>query len=240
MDAEKPSPSSAPFKVEQPPKPAKTTAPAADDDGPNKPLGFSLQNLDPAHPYLTERGLSAKTIAEFGLGYCQKGSMTGRIVVPIHNAEGQLVAYAGRWPGSPPDEDTPKYKLPPGFRKAREVFNLHRAMREQSESPLYVVEGFFDCIWLYQHGIRRVVALMGSTLSPVQAALIQKSVTPDSRIVVMLDEDEAGRAGREKIVSRLALHCFVKIHQFAHEDQQPDGLTADQSRALLDRGDGTA
>ena len=154
--------------------------------------------------------------------------MTRRIVVPIHNTEGQLVAYAGRWPGTPPDENTPKYKLPPGFRKAQEVFNLHRAMREPQDRPLYVVEGFFDCLRLWQHGIRRVVALMGSSLSPVQAALIQRVVTPDDCIVVMLDEDDAARAGRAKIVVRLALHCFVSTHQFAHEDEQPDTLTPEQ------------
>ena len=223
----------APSKVERPPKTSKPKRPDVDEDGPNKPLGFELQHLDAEHPYLLERGLSAETTREFSIGHCSKGSMTGRIVVPIHNAEGQLVAYAGRWPGTPPDEDTPKYKLPPGFRKAQEVFNLHRAMREPHDTPLYVVEGFFDAIWLWQHGIRRVVALMGSTLSPVQAALIQRIVTPDDRIVVMFDEDDAGRAGREKAVQRLSLHCFVRTHQFAQEGQQPDALTAEQVATLL-------
>jgi DNA primase len=223
----------APPKVERPSNAAKSKKPDADEDGPNKPLGFALQNLDTVHPYLAERGLSAETIAEFGIGHCNKGSMTGRIVVPILNAEGQLVAYAGRWPGTPPDEDTPKYRLPPGFRKAQEVFNLHRAAREPHDTPLYVVEGFFDCIRLWQHGIRRVVALMGNTLSPIQAALIQRVITPDERIVVMFDEDDAGRAGREKAVHRLSLHCFVRTHQFAQEGQQPDALTAEQLAQLL-------
>ncbi len=223
----------APPKAERPTKTAKPKRPDTDEDGPNKPLGFELQHLDAEHPYLLERGLSAETIAEFSIGHCSKGSMTGRIVVPIHNADGQLVAYAGRWPGAPPDEDTPKYKLPPGFRKAQEVFNLHRAMREPHDTPLYIVEGFFDAIWLWQHGIRRVVALMGSTLSPVQAALIQRIVTPDDRIVVMFDEDDAGRAGREKAVHRLSLHCFVRTHQFAQEGQQPDALTGEQIATLL-------
>ncbi len=223
----------APPKAERPTKAAKPKRPDAEEDGPNKPLGFELQHLDAEHPYLLERGLSAETIREFSIGHCSKGSMTGRIVVPIHNAEGQLVAYAGRWPSKPPDEDTPKYKLPPGFRKAQEVFNLHRAMCEPHDTPLYVVEGFFDAIWLWQNGIRRVVALMGSALSPVQAALIQRIVTPDDRIVVMLDEDDAGRAGREKAVARLSLHCFVRTHQFAQEGQQPDALTADQIAELL-------
>lgn len=222
-------------KATPPPKAptAKASEATTDDDEPNKPLGFALQHLDIAHSYFAERALTEEAIAEFGLGYCQKGSMTGRVVIPIHNAEAQLVAYAGRFPGTPPDEDTPKYKLPPGFRKAQEVFNLHRAAREPQDTPLIVVEGFFDCIRLWQHGIRRVVALMGSTLSPIQAAHIQKIVTPDSRIVVMFDEDEAGRAGREKVASRLSLHCFVRTIQFAHEDQQPDSLTAEEATALL-------
>jgi DNA primase len=232
-DAGEPLTPEAPPKTEPRPKAAKAKSPTVEDDGPNKPLGFALQNLDTAHPYLTERGLSAETIAEFGLGYCQKGSMTGRIVVPIHNAEGQLVAYAGRWPGTPPDEDTPKYKLPPGFRKAQEVFNLHRAMREPPDTPLYVVEGFFDCIWLWQHGIRRVVALMGSTLSAQQEKLIAAAVTPQSRIVLMLDEDDAGRAARDEIAPRLAKHCFVRTVAFEKENTQPDQLSPEALEQIL-------
>jgi DNA primase len=217
----------------KPTKSAKAKNPDADEDGPNRPLGFALQHLDAEHPYLLERGVSLECVAHFGLGHCAKGSMTGRIVVPIHNADGQLVAYAGRWPGTPPDEDTPKYKLPPGFRKAQEVFNLHRAAQEPHGMPLFVVEGFFDCLRLWQHGIRRVVALMGSTLSPEQAALIQRITASDDRIVVMFDQDDAGRAGREKAVARLSLHCFVHTHRFAQEGQQPDALTPEQIAEIV-------
>jgi DNA primase len=74
----------------------KEDAPQDDADQPNKPLGFALQHLDSAHPYLGSpdgRGLSAECIAQFGLGFCEKGSMAGRIVIPIHNAEGQLVVW---------------------------------------------------------------------------------------------------------------------------------------------------
>jgi DNA primase len=228
---ESPTPDATP-KAERPPKATKPKARSPDEDGPNKPLGFALQNLDAAHPYLAERELSAETIAEFGVGYCQKGSMTGRIVVPIHDAEGQLVAYAGRWPGPPPDEDTPKYKLPPGFRKAQELFNLHRAMREPDETPLAIVEGFFDCMRLWQQGLRRVVALMGCSLSTAQEELLTRATTQHTRVIVMLDEDEAGRAGRVQILNRLALKMFVQIFRFKQEGQQPEALTADELEAL--------
>lgn len=232
-ERKEPQPEKPQAKAQPAPKPTAT----APDTGPNKPLGFALQNLDTAHPYLTERGLSEATIAEFGMGYCGKGSMTGRVVIPIHNGDGQLVAYAGRWPGEPP-EDTPKYKLPAGFRKAQELFNLHRALRESDEAPLVIVEGFFDCLALWQHGIRRVVALMGSSLSPQQEEWIALAVNPRSRIVLMLDEDDAGREARVKIIPRLAAHCYVRTVRFEHEGQQPDSLTAEQLDTL--RGEGGA
>jgi DNA primase len=87
-----------------------------------------------------------------------------RIAIPIHNAKGEVVAYAGRWPGNPPD-GTPKYRLPTGFRKGLELFNLDRAIQEPADKPLVIVEGFFDAVKLHQHGCRKVVALMGSSLS---------------------------------------------------------------------------
>ena len=231
-DAGEPPTSDAPPKAEQRPKAAKAKAPSSNEDGPNKALGFELQNLDVAHPYLAERGLTEATIAEFGLGYCHKGSMTGRIVIPIHNSEGQLVAYAGRWPGIPPDEDTPKYKLPPGFRKAQEVFNLHRAMREPQDGPLYVVEGFFDCIWLWQHGLRRVVALMGSSLSLPQEELIRRHTDSGSRVIIMLDEDDAGKTARDGIAARLSKLCFVRTVVFDQPDMQPDQLSAEELQQI--------
>ena len=64
----------------------------------NEPLGFELR-LDPRHPYLQEREVSDGTISKFGLGSCDRGIMKGRICIPIHDAKGMLVAYAGRWPG---------------------------------------------------------------------------------------------------------------------------------------------
>lgn len=216
--------------------PAKPSATKPEvESGANKPLGFQLQNLDAAHPYLTERGLTSETVAEFGLGLCNKGSMTGHVVIPIHNAEGQLVAYAGRWPGTPP-EDQPKYKLPPGFKKSLELFNLHRAIQSDGSQSLVIVEGFFGCVKLHQHGCRKVVALMGSSLSAAQEELIRKHTNTNSHVIVMLDEDEAGQAGREDIACRLSRFCFVKVHQFNKPGAQPEHLSAEEVQELIGGG----
>ena len=203
---------------------------AKEEAGSNKPLKFHLE-LDPTHAYLSERGLTPETVAEFGIGYCGKGVMAGRIAIPIQNAEGQLVGYSGRWPGVPP-EQRPKYRLPDGFKKSAEVFNLARALKEPPGQPLIIVEGFFDVMKLWQLGVRKCVALMGSSLSATQAGLLTARLTPGSHVIVMFDEDDAGRDGREDVLRRLALRAFVRVIAFAEEDRQPEHLTAEEVQLL--------
>ncbi len=215
------------------PKPASRKTPSAEEPAAlNRPLKFRLDKLERSHPYLAERGLTLETAVDFGLGFCSKGMMAGRIAIPVHNATGEVVAYAGRFPGEPTDE-TPKYKLPPGFRKSQELFNIDRALKETDERPLVIVEGFFDAIKLHQHGCRKVVALMGSTMSGTQESLIRQNIRPDDRIIVMLDEDEAGRAGREDIACRLAKFSFVRVYEFPNPGTQPEQLSAGELTGIL-------
>ena len=204
----------------------------AEEPGANDPLKFELTNLNTDHPYIAERGLAPETASEFGLGYCAKGTMSGRIVIPIHNRDGALVGYAGRWPGKPPEE-RPKYKLPAGFKKSAEVFNLHRALKEESAMPLIVVEGFFDVMMLWQSGWTSAVSLMGSSLSATQEELLVSASDGKPGIILMLDEDEAGRTGRDKALCRLARRVFVRAAVLPREGAQPDHLTEDELSTLL-------
>jgi DNA primase len=219
-----------PSKSETRSKPAAKPAPVQENNTPNKPLKFRLDKLERDHPYLAERGLTLETLVDFGVGYCAKGTMAERIAIPIHNPKGEVVGYAGRFPGEP-GKDVPKYKLPPGFRKSQELFNIDRAGKESG--PLVIVEGFFGCMKLHQSGCRRVVALMGSTMSAAQEELIRQHTDRTSQVIVMLDEDEAGRAGREDIAVRLAKFAFVKIHVFDEAGQQPENLTQEEVQQLF-------
>jgi DNA primase len=214
------------------PRPATKPAPVQEKGEPNKPLKFRLDKLEREHPYLAERGLTLETIVDFGMGYCAKGMMAERIAIPIHNPEGNVVAYAGRFPGEPA-EGTPKYKLPQGFRKSLELYNIDRANKEPADKPLVIVEGFFGCMKFHQHGYRKVVALMGSTMSAAQEELIRKHTDGHSQVIVILDEDEAGRAGRDDIAVRLAKFVFVKVHTFNEEGQQPEDMSAEDVGQLL-------
>src|SRR6266853_3106331 len=103
----------------------------------NQPLNFQLKSVDSSHPYLAERGISQETAEAFGVGfYSGKGSMAGRVVIPIHNERGELVAYAGR----AIDGSEPRYKLPAGFHKSHVLYNLHRASSSTTQSEVIVVE----------------------------------------------------------------------------------------------------
>jgi DNA primase len=76
--------------------------------GGNTPLSFALSHIDSSHPYLAGRGIDSETARYFGVGYHRgKGFLAGRVVVPIHDENGFLVAYAG---GSV-DETDPKYRF---------------------------------------------------------------------------------------------------------------------------------
>lgn len=188
----------------------------------NKPLTFQLKGVDPAHPYLTTRGISKETAQEFGVGYFPgKGSMAGRVVIPIHDERGQLVAYAGR----SIDGTEPRYKLPAGFHKSAVLYNLHRVTGEE----VILVEGFFDCLKVWQSKNPFVVALMGCSLSEKQEQLLLRQFR---RVTLVLDGDEAGRKAADEIGRRLIRRVFVRVVDVS-EGNQPDQLSEEQLGLLL-------
>lgn len=190
----------------------------------NPPLRFALQYIDGTHPYLVSRRVTRQTIRTFGLGlYTGNGLLRGRIVIPIHNASGELVAYAGR----AIDGRDPKYRFPAGFRKSLVLFNLHRAIARLARTVI-VVEGFFDTITVHQAGYA-VVGLMGSTLSRYQADLLAAHF---DRVALMLDGDEAGRQGAMNIAQTLAARVSVSVISLA-DGQQPDQLPPGDIQRLV-------
>jgi DNA primase len=200
------------------------------DDAVNPPLRFALK-FDPSHPYLAARGLAPETIATFGLGYCTRGTMAGRIAIPIHNERGELVAYAGRWPGEDWPEGEDKYKLPDGFQKRHVLFNLHRCLDQSDRVPgeLVLVEGYVAAMQLFARGFP-AVALMGRTLSPEQLVVLQS--VGARWVTLLLDGDAPGRQSAAALVPLLARSFFVR-DVVLDGGQQPDELDEPTLRALL-------
>jgi DNA primase len=191
----------------------------------NRPLSFLLRNIDDRHPYLASRGVSEQTARYFGVGYYGgNGFLRGRVVIPIHNEHGGLVAYSGR----AIDQAEPKYRLPAGFRKSRVLFNLHRVLRRHDRA-LILVEGFFDAFKTHQAGYHNVAALMGSRLSERQAELIGMYF---DHVVLMLDGDEAGNAGTIAAVTVLSPIVAVETIRLA-SGAQPDQLASEEISQVL-------
>ena len=194
------------------------------EEGSNVPLRFTLTGVQGDHPYLAQRGIDAATANDFGVGlYSGPGLMSGRIVITIRNASCQLVAYAGRALDGRP----PKYKLPAGFHKALELFNLQHATVTGSKTAI-LVEGYFDCMRVHQAGFPWVVAIMGSSLSLAQESALLRHF---DHIVLMLDGDAAGRAASEAIAVRLSGRCSVQVVRVP-EGSQPDQLSCSAIRRL--------
>jgi DNA primase len=195
------------------------------NEGSNPPLSFILRGVDHWHPYLRARGIVPETAARFGVGfYSGPGLLSGRVVIPIHNARGQLVAYAGRsLDGAPP-----KYRLPAGFIKSQVLFNFHRAAGLDQETVV-VVEGYFDCLKVHQAGFPSVVALMGTMLFAATEALLLERFR---RVVLMLDGDDSGRRATARIARQLASKCSVCLVPVP-AGSQPDQLHGAEIAALL-------
>jgi DNA primase len=190
-----------------------------------RPLSFRLRGVDGDHRYLAARGISTRTTAEFGIGfYAGPGLLSRRVVMPIHDERGRLVAYCGR----SLDGTEPRYRFPAGFAKSQVLFNLHRAAAEGEEAVI-VVEGFFDCLKVHQAGFRSVVALMGSALYERQRRLL---IERFRQIVLMLDGDQTGRRASEMIAARLAGWVSVRVIELAAA-AQPDQLSESAIQEIL-------
>jgi len=210
-------------------EPVKDTPSDVEDNTqePNQPLTFTLKSIDASHSYIKKRGIKEETAEHFGIGFFYgKGSMADRLVIPIHNEEGELIAYAGR---AVDDKVEPKYKVPAGFRKSLVLFNYHRVKSSVNRGVVIVTEGFFDSMKIYQAGFPYVIALMGCEMSEAQENLL---IEHFDEVVIMLDADESGRSAASQIASRIVRKLFVRIVDVP-EGKQPDQLSSDEIRQVL-------
>jgi len=188
------------------------------------PKSITPIELDPTHPYLSQRGLKPDTIALFGLGYSCTGPMRGRVCIPIHHIDGTLVAYAGRWATDPVPQGVPRYLFTRGFRKREVLFNLHRVTRSDR---LVLVEGYWSAIRL--HGLDLpVAALMGCSTSPAHIALLKQRSF--NTLCLLMDGDTAGVRSRPKVLEELARDFYVRA-PLLPTGEKPDSIS---SGALLE------
>ena len=147
-----------------------------------------------------------------------------RIVFPILDARGRVIAFGGRVLG----DDKPKYLNSPEtpvFHKSRELYGLYQARKsERSLNRIVVVEGYMDVIALAQYGIGYAVATLGTATSEAHMERLFRHVP---EVVFCFDGDEAGRKAAFR-----ALESTLPVMQdgrqarflFVPDGEDPDSL----------------
>ncbi|MFZ1750313.1 MAG: DNA primase, partial [Saprospiraceae bacterium] len=166
--------------------------------------------------YLHSLGLTTKSDYDF---------FRSRVMFPIHNVSGKIVAFAGRTLSS--DKKVPKYINSPEseiYNKRSVLYGLYfarDAIRKADECIL--VEGYTDVITLHQGGIQNVVASSGTSLTKEQIQLIQR-FTPN--IKILYDGDPAGiKAALRGLDLVLEANMNVKL-VLLPDGQDPDSFLA--------------
>lgn len=149
--------------------------------------------------------------------------LCGRIIVPIVNMAGNVVAFGGRIFNG---EDAAKYKntvVTDIFDKSKNLFAINLAKKCKQEGRLeyiIVVEGYMDVIALNQAGFDMTVASMGTALTAEQARLASR-LTKD--VYICYDGDKAGQAATLRgldILKKEGLNVRVMT--------MPDGMDPDE------------
>jgi 5S rRNA maturation endonuclease (ribonuclease M5) len=150
--------------------------------------------------YFENRGFLSSTLSVFGVKDCvdKTSKMWGRSIIPV-TFRGKEVGYIAR---STQDYIQPKYLFSNGFKKTEFLYNYDRAVESSEKNHcLFLVEGQGDVWKLYESGVYNVVGIFGKDLSDSQKSLLIQSGVSD--IVILTDNDQAGREGRIKIQREL-------------------------------------
>ena len=116
-----------------------------------------------------------------------------RIMFPIHDTTGNMIAFGGRILSEDKQKPAAKYMNSPEtslFSKKRVLYNLHQAKKNnESKKFLYVVEGYMDVIALHQANIKNVVATLGTAVTEENLTQCFKYT---KEIICCFDGDKAG------------------------------------------------
>ena len=148
-----------------------------------------------------------------------------RIMFPIHDRRGRVIAFGGRVTDK---EDTPKYLNSPEtalFHKGRELYGLWQVRQAHSKiERLIVVEGYMDVVALFQFGVTQAVATLGTATTPDHAELLFRNAAD---VVFCFDGDKAGRGAAWKALES-ALPRMRDGRQafflFLPEGEDPDSI----------------
>lgn len=179
-------------------------------------VGWAGSAWSDASEYFRGKGFSEKEILDAGLA--RRGERGGlidkfrnRIMFPLNDSAGRVVAFSGRIFGEDASPEAPKYLNSPEtplFRKSRILYGFDRAKQHMRKLNFTIlVEGQLDLIASHQAGWGNTVAVSGTAFTPEHATLVKRMT---DNLLLALDADEAGikAAGR---AARAALQAGLNV-----------------------------
>ena len=188
-------------------------------------LGWAPPSGDALAKKLEGAGYTAQDGIEAGV-LRQRGSrdlLRERLVFPITNAPGKVVAFGGRIIQESTDKKNPKYLNTPEtsvYSKREHLYGLsfHRGDISRSKEAM-VMEGYLDVIAVSQAGFPLAVASLGTALTAEQCKLLSRYAR---RVHLFYDADRAGRSATEK-----AIDLFEQAGLLVHVSQLEQGEDPD-------------
>ncbi len=173
-------------------------------------IGYAPSDGDALLRFLKQK-YQDKLLVESGL--ISRGEQGGRlfdrfrrrIMFPIANDTGKIVAFGGRALG----DEMPKYMNSPEtpiYSKSNVLYHMDRAKEALRRSDFAVlVEGYMDAIAVARAGISNVVASCGTSLAEPQIKLLSRFT---KRVIINYDPDNAGQMAAERSVALLLEQDF--------------------------------
>jgi len=187
-------------------------------------LSSEMKQYDDGRVYMHGRGFTDETLEYFNVGYSNNRSM---VTVPVHSPDGICVGVVGR------SIKEKEFKNSPGLPRNSTIFNIHRAKR--IGATCIVVESSFDAMRVHQAGFPNVVATLGGHISSNNLSLLNRYF---NRIIIMTDNDQAGRALGNNIFNKLrnkdvlwASHSYGKI--YPHDAKDAGDMTDDEIKTCI-------
>lgn len=151
----------------------------------------SLVEAAKAAGYKAEYMVKAGLISTNDEGKSYYDRFSGRVMFPIHNVTGRVIAFGGRTLRT--DKKVAKYVNSPEtdiYHKSKVLYGIYYAKKSIiAEDNCYLVEGYTDVISMHQAGIENVVASSGTSLTVEQIRLIRRYT---QNITILYDGDYAG------------------------------------------------
>ncbi|WP_372774795.1 DNA primase [Mangrovibacterium sp.] len=199
-------------------------------------LGFCPDGKDIFSQNAQKQGYKMEFLEKSGLTIKRddwvRDRFAGRVMFPIHNVAGRVIAFGGRTLKS--DKNIAKYLNSPEseiYHKSRVLYGIYQAKRDITRlDKCYLVEGYTDVLSMHQAGIENVVASSGTALTHDQIRLI-KRFTPN--ITIIYDGDAAGiKASLRGIDLVLEEGINVKV-LLLPDGEDPDSFSRSMSSSQL-------